>query len=330
MPRRRRFDAPGLLHHVMNRGIARRTVFESRRDMRVFLYLLAREVRAGRIELLAFAILPTHFHLLLRSRTGELDLVMQRVLNQYVRYFNRSRRRDGPLFRGRYMAKAVRSRRYFENLIRYIDRNPVAARLASRPEDYPYGSAALYVHTRRPLWLATSRIDRAMGNPHPEERPAAYARSFGRSMSDGEARVIAIRLEHASADEDDWDDLVAAAPERVLHWMRRKARLADGTKPGLPYVDAALLELAVGQAQKDNGSLCCRPSGKRRVSAWPILRMGLLRDLGGLSYADLSRRVPCSPSSASRRIQQHAHLLEADESYAKVAADLACRCLGSG
>ena len=54
MPRRPRYDAPGRLHHVMNRGIARRTVFETRADIRYFLALLAREVRAGRLEVLCW------------------------------------------------------------------------------------------------------------------------------------------------------------------------------------------------------------------------------------------------------------------------------------
>ena len=59
--------------------------------------------------LLVFCILTTHFHVIVRSRTGELDRVMQRVQNTYVRYFNRTCRRDGPLFRGRYRAKRVGS-----------------------------------------------------------------------------------------------------------------------------------------------------------------------------------------------------------------------------
>lgn len=67
---RRRLDAPGLLHHVMNRMSAHKTVFETRRDVRYFLALLALEVRAGRTEILAFSVLTTHVHLLLHSRTA--------------------------------------------------------------------------------------------------------------------------------------------------------------------------------------------------------------------------------------------------------------------
>lgn len=326
MPRRRRFDTPGLLHHVMNRGIARRTVFETRRDVRYFLALLALEVRAGRIDILAFAILTTHFHLLLRSRTGELDRVMQRVTNRYVRYFNRTRGRDGPLFRGRYRAKPVRTTPYLHVLIRYIDQNALQARLASTASAYPWGSATLYVRARRPRWLATRFVDQVVGDPHPRHRRAAYARAFGRPLGDEEASLVERRLEHP-ATADDWDDLVGAAPPRVLAWMRRKARLADGTRPGLPYVTAARVLRHVEEERERRGELICRPSGTRRRDAWPVLRVGLLRDLAGHTHAEISRRTECPPNMAARRVAQHARLLEADECYARLASKIATDCL---
>ena len=64
MPRLPRRDAPGRWFHVMNRGIARRTVFESREDVRYFLSRVARAVRRGEIEVHSFCIMATHFHLL--------------------------------------------------------------------------------------------------------------------------------------------------------------------------------------------------------------------------------------------------------------------------
>jgi REP element-mobilizing transposase RayT len=326
MPRRRRFDTPGLLHHVMNRGIARRTVFETRRDVRTFLALLAREVRAGRVEILAFSILTTHFHLLLRSRTGQLDRVMQRVTNCYVRYFNRSRHRDGPLFRGRYRAKPVRTRRYLRILIRYIDQNAPQARLSATGPGYRWGSAALYVRARRPKWLATGYVDGVMGEPEPEDRRRAYAEAFGRPLLEEEAEVVERRLHHAARD-DDWDDLVGAAPPRVLDWMRRKARLADGTTPGLPYVGSARVLRIVRDARERRGDLRVRPWGSRRQDGWPILGVGLLRDLTGRTHAELGRRTECSPKVAAHRVQLHARLLEADPGYARVASELAAACL---
>ena len=78
MPRRPRLDRPGLLHHVMNRAISRRTAFETREDIRRFLALIACAVREGRIEVHAYSILSTHFHLLVRSLDGRLSETMRR------------------------------------------------------------------------------------------------------------------------------------------------------------------------------------------------------------------------------------------------------------
>lgn len=68
----------------MNRGIARRTLFEGREDIRFFLSRLARSVRRGQLEIHAFCVLTTHFHLLVRSPVGELSTVMRQVQLDYV------------------------------------------------------------------------------------------------------------------------------------------------------------------------------------------------------------------------------------------------------
>jgi len=95
MPRSPRTDRPGQLHHVMNRGIARRTVFETRADVRAFLCLLAVAVRRRPIEVVACCVLTTHFHLVLRSRDGRLSATLRWTLNLYVRWFNRRGRSPG-------------------------------------------------------------------------------------------------------------------------------------------------------------------------------------------------------------------------------------------
>src|SRR5262245_9568259 len=139
MPHRPRLDHVGSWHHVYSRGIARRTVFESVRDQRAFQCLLALEVRRGEIEVHAVCCMTTHVHLLVRSPCGALSRVMKRVLNGYVRWFNRGRKRDGALFRGRFGSRAVTSDVDRLNVIAYVDANPVVARVVEAPEDYPHG-----------------------------------------------------------------------------------------------------------------------------------------------------------------------------------------------
>ncbi len=156
MPRRPRHDAVDTYHHVMNRGIARRPVFETDEDRRFFLSLLAQEVRAGRLEIHAYSVMLTHFHLLVRSVTGELSEAMRRIQNRYARRFNRSRKRDGPLFRGRFLSRPVDSLRYRRNVVTYIHDNAVAAGLVANPADHDWSSARFFAGEggRRPPWLA--------------------------------------------------------------------------------------------------------------------------------------------------------------------------------
>ncbi len=144
MARKPRNDAPGHWFHVMNRGIARRTFFETKEDMGVFLEQLGTVSDRGELEVHAFALMTTHYHLLVRSPIGQLGHAMQRVQTEYSRWFNRGRRRDGSLVRGRYTSKKVDSHAYRCTLVKYIDRNPVSAGLVSNARDYPYGSARSY------------------------------------------------------------------------------------------------------------------------------------------------------------------------------------------
>ena len=123
MGRHARFDAPGAWHHVMNRGIAKRTLFENELDIRTFLSRLALTVRVGKLEVHSYCVLTTHFHLLLRSPEEQLSSALQVIQNSYSRWFNRSRKRDGPLYRGRFRSKRVDSEDYRLNLVRYIDEN---------------------------------------------------------------------------------------------------------------------------------------------------------------------------------------------------------------
>lgn len=240
MARTPRHDAPGAWHHVMNRGLARRSVFEDRACQRYFLSRVARVVRSKQLEVHAFCVLTTHFHLLVRSPSGSLSEAMRRVQNEYVRWFNRRNRRDGPLFRGRFLSRPVDGQLYFRVLVRYIDQNAPRAGLARSPEGYKYGSARHYARGTGPRWLTRDRVEqdacRLAGAA--SFTWSAYLRAYGGPVRADEAELVQRRLEHDSLEPDPLDDLVGAAPDAVLAWMNRKAALADGSSPGLPCAAA--------------------------------------------------------------------------------------------
>jgi REP element-mobilizing transposase RayT len=324
MPRPPRADRPGRLHHVMNRGLARRTVFETRRDVRVFLALLACAVRQGRIEFHAFVLLPTHFHLLVRSLDGRLSETMRRVLNAYVRWFNRTRRRDGPLFRGRFRSFPVESPRYLQTLFRYLDQNPVDARFVTSPAEYPHGSAGHHVAGRaRPRWLCRSLVDQFLAPLLAEgvSRDDAYRRVFPPRLSLAQLRFVERRLLHPDRSADALQDLVAAASPEVLAWMTRKARLADGTRPGLPLVAPETVERLVATHRRRAPGSMVDVGPRRRRSVWDLALVALLRDLAGETYASTGRRHGLTRDQVARRADEHRTALASDLGYRGIAVE---------
>ncbi len=111
--------------------------------------------------------------------------------------------------------------------------------------------------------------------------------------------------------------------------MRRKAHLADQTKPGLPVVDPTSVLQEVGAARADRDAWTCVP-GKNRVSAWPIVSVGLLRQLAGQTHQQIALALSLPQSSAQRRAREHRRLMRVDVDYARHASELASACLSVG
>ena len=317
MSRTPRLDEPGSWHHVMNRGIARRTLFERREDFRHFLGPLAVAVRRGEIEVHAYCLMATHYHLLLRSPQGRLATAMQRVQLTYSRWFNRSRKRDGPLVRNRYTSKLIHSDDYQRILVRYIDANPVRAGLAKHAGAYPYGSAFHYSKAQGPPWLERSWVQEVVREQMntPDYRPSDYACAFGGLPPSLTALVEArTRTKHSPGS---LDNLVRASRPRIKDWMQRKARLADGTTPNAPIVALEHLEDLL-RDRRAKAWMVRR--GQRKVDAWSILYSGLGRDVCGATLARLANRAQVSQSAISKRCATHRQEMLRGDAYAERAA----------
>ena len=312
MVRRLRRDEPGSWHHVMNRGLARRAMFEGEADVRYFLSRLARAVRSGDLEVHAWCVLATHFHLLVRSPLGRLSAALQQIQNRYVRYFNRDRRRDGSLVRGRFLSRPVDSLRYRRVLVRYIDANSVRAGLCRDARTYRWCSAHQYAQRRGPAWLCREWVDGMR---------SAAGEIAGERCREQDARLVAARWQARSGD-DELDSLLIKPKPAVLSWLRARARLADGTLPGQPYLTTAGIDRAVGSAAARRGDYPLR-FGTRTVSGWLILRVGLMRELAGARFVEIARAAAIPAMRAARLYQRHQGLVLADPAYGELAATLA-------
>jgi len=98
------------------------------------------------VEIAAYCIMPTHFHLILKQITdGGISKYVSRVLNSYTRYFNLIHRRTGPLWSGRFKSVLVSENDQLLHLTRYIHLNPTSAELTKKPDDWQYSSYNEYI-----------------------------------------------------------------------------------------------------------------------------------------------------------------------------------------
>jgi len=129
MPRQARLDAPGVLQHVMARGIERRKIFMDDKDRASFLERLALILEDTQTQCYAWALIPNHFHILLRTGPTPLSTVMRRLMTGYAVAFNIRHRRSGHLFQNRYKSVVCEEDTYLLELTRYIHLNPLRAKL---------------------------------------------------------------------------------------------------------------------------------------------------------------------------------------------------------
>jgi len=159
MPRGPGLDAPGVLHHVMARGIERQRIFQDDTDQEDFVQRLARLAAAETLTVYAWVLLPNHFHLLVRTGRQPLARSMRSLLTGYAGAFNRRYRRSGHLFQNRYKSVVCDEAVDFLELARYLHLNPMRARVVADLEglaNYAYSGHAALVGTRACGWQPRS------------------------------------------------------------------------------------------------------------------------------------------------------------------------------
>ncbi len=149
MPRNARVDIGGEIYHVINRANGRMQIFHSKEDYVLFEQLLLETKELVDMRILAYIIMPNHWHLLLQPRTdGDLGTFMHRLSNAHTRKVHAKTKTNGSghLYQGRYKSFLVDIDTYLLTLIKYIERNPVRAKLVMQCETWQWGSAWRRVH----------------------------------------------------------------------------------------------------------------------------------------------------------------------------------------
>ncbi|MBU1054688.1 MAG: transposase [Proteobacteria bacterium] len=161
MPRKSRIDTAGALHHVMVRGIERGAVFQNNTDRNHFLERLGKILQDTETICYAWALIPNHFHLLLRTGPVPISTVMRRLLTGYALWYNRKHSRNGHVFQNRFKSILCQEDSYLLELVRYIHLNPIRANLVENLEElgqYPYSGHSVLMGKMENPWQDTEWV----------------------------------------------------------------------------------------------------------------------------------------------------------------------------
>jgi putative transposase len=164
MPRQRRHAASGVSFHATNRGVERRTLFRNESDYRQFLWLLEEGKQRYAVSLFALCLMPNHFHVIIRpDQDGALSAYFHWVQGCYSRHLRIYTHTSGygHVFQERFWTGVIHDEWHFLNVLRYVEANPVTARLVKRAEQWQWSSLFLRGSDRRglldPLPVALAR-----------------------------------------------------------------------------------------------------------------------------------------------------------------------------
>lgn len=161
MPRQSRIDAAGALHHIIVRGIERRKIFDDNKDRHGFLERLGTIIEETQTQCYAWALIPNHFHLLIRTGNVPVATVMRRLLTGHAVSYNRRHNRHGHLFQNRYKSILCQDDPYFLELVRYIHLNPLRAGLVDsldQLDKYAYSGHAVLMGKQDQPWQNTNEV----------------------------------------------------------------------------------------------------------------------------------------------------------------------------
>jgi REP element-mobilizing transposase RayT len=316
MPRSARLDAPGVLHHVMIRGIERRNIFRNNRDRNDLIARLNILLPETQTQCYAWAFMHNHAHFLFRSGSDGLSTLMRRLLTGYAVAFNKRHKRHGHLFQNRYKSIICQENLYLKELVRYIHLNPVRGkRVAGFNElgNYPYSGHSALLENQNRNWQDTEYV----------------LKLFGRNVN--EARKNYLRYVEAGISRGHRDDLVGGGLIRSIGGWKKFTKSRLNGKDSLKgderilgdsgFVESILAEAnqkydrqhqlqslgydlnkiaeKVGKLYKlDPGYIFSKGRQKQRVEPRNLLCFWAARELG-MPITELARLFEISPSAIS-------------------------------
>lgn len=185
MPRIPRVDIGDIVYHAINRSNARVQIFNNDRDYQLFESVLVEAKERSDMRILAYCLMPNHWHLVLYPRKdGDLQAFMAWLTMTHTQRWHAKHGTigSGHLYQGRYKSFLVQTNEYFLQLCRYVERNPLRARLVKKAEEWKWSSLA-----RRERG---SDEQKKLLSAWPEDIPEGYVKWVNMRESDEELAKI--------------------------------------------------------------------------------------------------------------------------------------------
>ena len=317
MPRRPRLDLEGTLQHVMVRGIDRASIFRGDTDRRNFLDRLGKIVEETNTCIYAWALVPNHFHLLVRSSQAGLPTFMRRLLTGYAIAFNLRHKRRGHLFQNRYKSIVCEEDPYFLELVRYIHLNPLRSHLVKdfgQLDSYPWSGHRALLGRARIAWQDCDYVLSWFGTKEKAAREA-YRKFVAQGASQGQRPELTggglvrslggigeiMRLK--GKDRPLTDDRILGSGKFVQQLIK-KVDPTGKSHISLPDSIARMHSMITSRCKDEGLTLEALTAGSK-AGRIPRIRAGLawqIFDELGLSYAEIARALGVSTSGVSRMI----------------------------
>jgi REP-associated tyrosine transposase len=186
MKRTRRVYLPDISLHVIRRGNNRASIFADETDYEFILALLEFTSARSGVDVHGYGMMTNHYHLIVTPRSAAaLPQMMRDLGREYVLRYNKKYGRIGTLWAGRHRALPITDERYWLTCLRYIEQNPVRAKMVTHPGDYKWSSYRANGTGESVPWLTPHPVYLALGST-PEERQTAYRAICGEALNDAE------------------------------------------------------------------------------------------------------------------------------------------------
>lgn len=190
MPRKPRFYLPGVPVHIVQRGHSRQTVFFEKDNYQAYLHWLKQAAARYQCQIHAYVLMTNHIHILATpSKHDSISLMMQYLGRQYVPYINHNYGSSGTLWEGRYKACLIHDEEYLLACMRYIELNPVRAKMAKTPAGYRWSSFQANARGKENSLITPHHLYMSLGKTQ-QQRTDAYTALFKAHLNQEELDII--------------------------------------------------------------------------------------------------------------------------------------------